>query len=63
MEIWQVVLISYIVGSAIGYFLAYKPHVATQNELLDVLIEEGFLRHKTDKDGRIIILKYHDNVS
>lgn len=63
MEIWQVVLITYIVGSAVGYFLAYKPHAIAQNELLDLLIEEGFLRHKTDKDGRIIILKYHDKLS
>ena len=63
MEIWQVVLITYIVGSAIGYFLAYKPSSIARDELLDLLIQEGFLRHKTDKDGQIIILKYHDKLS
>lgn len=54
-------IIAYSIGTITGVLLTRYQILAKQNELLDLLINEGFLRSKINNEGDIIILKYHDN--
>ena len=61
MEPWHLQAFAYILGTCTGFLITRKLIAAKINELLDHLIEEGFLRSKLNNDGDIIIIKYHDN--
>jgi len=50
----------YCVGTLVGYFLC-KYLSKDHDELLNFLIDNGFLRTSQDQEGNIIIKKWHDN--
>jgi hypothetical protein len=53
-------IVSYLTGSVTVFLLLkYQIH-EKQNELLDHLIENGFLKHRVDNAGNVIILKYRN---
>lgn len=54
-------MIAYGAGTIAGIMLTRYQIAAKQNELLDLLIDEGFLRSKVNNEGNIVLLKYHDN--
>lgn len=54
-------MIAYGAGTIAGVILTRYQIARKQNELLDLLIDEGFLRSKVNNDGNIVLLKYHDN--
>lgn len=54
-------MIAYGAGTIAGILLTRYQIAAKQNELLDLLIDEGFLRSKVNNEGNIVLLKYHDN--
>ena len=49
---------AYIIGTLVGYFFARRRTVA---EVINRLIDDGFLRTKVDADGDTVIVKYYDN--
>lgn len=53
---------SYLTGSVTVFLLLrYQIH-EKQNELLDHLIVHGFLKHRIDNSGNVIILKYQNTL-
>jgi hypothetical protein len=54
-------MIAYGAGTIAGVILTRYQIAIKQNELLDLLIDQGFLRSKVNNDGNIVLLKYHDN--
>jgi len=54
-------MIAYGTGTIAGVILTRYQIARKQNELLDLLIDEGFLRSKVNNDGNIVLVKYHDN--
>ena len=54
-------MIAYFLGTGVGFFIASQFTKYNLNKLIDHLVDEGFLRHKKDDDGNIIILKWHDS--
>ena len=54
-------MIAYGAGTIAGVMLTRYQIAVKQNELLDLLIDEGFLRSKVNNEGNIVLLKYHDN--
>lgn len=54
--------IVYIVGTLIGFYLSCRFFRRDyENNIIEMLVDNGFLRHKLDQDGNVIILKWHDN--
>jgi len=54
--------IVYIVGTLIGFYLSSRFFRRDyENDIIEMLVDNGFLRHKLDQDGNVIILKWHDN--
>lgn len=62
MEDWQIQAIAYIIGSLSGFIIASRFLRERENRLLDLLIDEGFLKHRIDDNGNVIIVKYRDNL-
>lgn len=55
-------LFAYVAGSIVTYFLMLKAtFIDASGRTIDMLIENGFLRHKKNADGEIEILKWNDN--
>lgn len=54
-------IMSYIIGTGSGFFIASLLTKDNCNRLLDHLVNEGFLRHRTDDNGNVVILKWHDS--
>lgn len=57
MELYYTEIIAYIVGSLVGFFLNKSLVRSHYNDVIEMLIENGFLNYKTDENGNIIILK------
>jgi len=52
--------LSYVSGSAVTAWLIYKSVTLRSIQItIDQLIDNGYLRHKRDKDGEIEILKWN----
>ena len=51
-------LLPYTLGSVVGYVLAKR---TTVESLIDRLIEDGFLRHRQNDNGDVVIIKWNDN--
>lgn len=52
--------LSYVSGSAVTAWLIYKSvTLRSIQNTIDQLINNGYLRHKRDKDGEIEILKWN----
>ena len=51
-------LLAYIIGSVVGYYLGHKQGLLIGIvSAIDSLIDGGYVRTKTDKDGEIEIIK------
>lgn len=55
------IFLAYLIGTLVGIILSKKFWQHSSDDLIEMLIEQGFLRHKKDTDGNVVILKYHDN--
>lgn len=51
-------LLPYTLGSVVGYVLAKRN---TVESLIEKLIEDGFLRHRQNDNGDVVIIKWNDN--
>jgi|TARA_X000001036_G_scaffold177580_1_gene168117 hypothetical protein len=55
-------LLAYVTGSVFTGYIFYKSGTRFGIEnTIDSLIDQGFLRHKKDKDGEIEIIKWNDH--
>jgi len=61
MDLNFAMLGAYFLGSAVTYLIMRKFHYEEQTDIIDMLVDRGFLKHKKDDDGNIIILKWYDN--
>ena len=53
-------LFAYVAGSVATYLLMLKTtYIDASGRTIDMLIENGFLRHKKNKDGEVEILKWN----
>jgi len=63
MEEWILQLIAYGIGTITGLFITRYQINDAIHLMLDNLVDNGFLRHRKDDEGNVVILKYHDNRS
>lgn len=63
MEEWILQLFAYGIGTLTGLFITRNQINDAVNLMLDNLVENGFLRHRKDDAGNVVILKYHDTRS
>ena len=49
---------AYIIGSLVGYYVATG---RTVSNVINRLIDDGFIRTKTDDEGDTVIVRYYDN--
>lgn len=59
MEIEILLFIAYSLGTIVGLFISANFIKDHENRLLDTLIEEGFLKHRFDKEGNVVIQKWN----
>jgi len=63
MEEWILQLFAYGIGTLTGLFITRNQINDAVNLMLDNLVDNGFLRHRKDDAGNVVILKYHDTRS
>lgn len=49
---------AYVIGSLVGYYVATS---RTVTSVINRLIDDGFLRTRTDDEGDTVIVRYYDN--
>ena len=49
---------AYVIGSLVGYYVATSRVVTS---VINRLIDDGFLRTRTDDEGDTVIVRYYDN--
>ena len=55
-------LTAYVLGSGFSAYIFHRSGTRSGIEnTIDSLVDQGFLRHKTDTDGEVEILKWNDN--
>lgn len=54
-------LLAYGIGTITGLFITRYQVNDAIHLMLDNLVDNGFLRHRKDDEGNVVILKYHDN--
>lgn len=59
MELWF--LGAYIAGTVMGYLFARSSASKIAEQTIDVLIEGGFLKSKTNADGEIELIKVNES--
>ncbi len=58
--IW--IFAAYAMGSVITYFIARRGILELAIEAtISSLVQEGFIRHRRDKDGQIELLKWNED--
>lgn len=50
-------LLAYAIGTAFGLWMSFQRAVGVT---IDSLIENGYLKHRTNADGEVEILKYNE---
>ena len=63
MEEWILQLFAYGIGTLTGLFITRNQINDAVHMMLDNLVDNGFLRHRKDDEGNVVILKYHDTRS
>jgi hypothetical protein len=63
MEEWIFQLLAYGIGTLTGLLITRHQINDAVHLMLDNLVDNGFLRHRKDDAGNVVILKYHDTRS